>query len=292
MTAAICLNAGITIYHLLSPSQLTSFSIYLVALYLANIVYCAVVTTMEITGDLYGTWWMGHPLCIFYNYFEYIASLAAVMFHALIAINRIWAISHPVSYRLYHNKKIAGLLCLASLFYVHFLELPGLIMDALYYHLPEEDHGCHINTVAMPVWGWIEHVFCRLLPLVLVVFTFVYTNAVIWYRRRRRANLVTAPPNGSDGNPNSANSIPAKGRGGQMAAASGNQKREVKASLVLTMNAISVLVCWLPADILFDGYLFFGIAFSNTAFTTVMLLYSMQSVFDPLMLLISLRKIK
>ncbi|XP_055340774.1 uncharacterized protein LOC129589896 [Paramacrobiotus metropolitanus] len=219
------------------------------------------------------------------------------MFHTLIAVNRIWAISHPVSYRMYHNKRTAGFLCLVALCYVHIMGLPGLVLDALYYHLPENEHGCLISTPQMPVWGRIENILCRILPLFLVMFAYAYTNALIWCRRRKRADNTVHSSHDTNPRSATANKIFAlqsqadKEHHGE-SVVSVTRNREVKASLVLTLTVISIIVCWLPADALYFAFLFFGIGFSSTAFITVMLLYSVQSVFDPLMLQFSLRKIK
>ncbi|XP_055340586.1 alpha-2B adrenergic receptor-like [Paramacrobiotus metropolitanus] len=291
MLLSICLNVGVGFYHLTSPSQVTPFSVYLVGLFIMNVIYCSMCTPLEIASELYGDWWMGHWACNFYNYFEFVISLGPVMLHALIAVSRIWAVAYPVSYREKHTYKIAILLSALGFGYAHIVDVPGYVIDMLYYHLPEKEYGCRLHTAVMREWSRAESVMCRLSPLLLIMLAYVYVTAAIWRRKRRRTAATYARNYELNTLPVNSTETAVVQEAQSVTTVCKHPVKEVKASLILTLTAISVMICWLPADAMFVAYLFFGIPFSTTTFTVVMLLYSIQGVFDPLMLLFSLRRI-
>ncbi|OQV16610.1 hypothetical protein BV898_09280 [Hypsibius exemplaris] len=105
-------NGALLIVFLLNLQTLwTPFNVYVVNLLVAN---CAVLST-QLPLDVYtnlhdGQWTLGEHACSYYivvsAYFEPVVFNS----HQLIAINRIWAVTHPISYRRIHSVRTA--LCL------------------------------------------------------------------------------------------------------------------------------------------------------------------------------------
>jgi hypothetical protein len=139
-------NGGLLLLFVQDSSLRTPFNIYLINLLMANLACTLVVYPMDIINNLYSfAWFMGDTACTVYLYGCYVLEAGISTAHQLIAINRIWAVAHPISYRSHHSVKIAILLCLATWFYVHVVMIPGWIGDALYYRLPINTNGCLLN---------------------------------------------------------------------------------------------------------------------------------------------------
>lgn len=75
------------------------FYVYLLCLMIFNICYAATENPLAIINNLYPTWWLGAGWCRLYSYAETCISAGAMHTHALIAANRIWAVTFPLSYR-------------------------------------------------------------------------------------------------------------------------------------------------------------------------------------------------
>ncbi|XP_055340592.1 5-hydroxytryptamine receptor 1B-like [Paramacrobiotus metropolitanus] len=188
MVLSIGLNVGMAVYYWFSL-RITPFSVYLIVLFITNALYSAVCPPLEIARDLYGGWWMGHWVCNFYNYFEFVISLGPLMLHALIAVSRIWAVAHPLSYKCRHTYKMAFLLSGLGFCYAHLVDVPGYALDMLYYHIPEKEFGCQMHTAAVREWSRAEVIVGRLSPLLFILLSYVYVNVTIWLRKRRRTGI-------------------------------------------------------------------------------------------------------
>lgn len=121
---------------------------YLLNLVVANLSFILLENVLELTVDIYSTWWTGSAACFIYLYGQYVASAGITHAHINITLNRIWAISLPVSYRNHHTKTVAVLICLVSWGWVHGYMMPGLILNVVYYQAPLETAGCQLNLGA------------------------------------------------------------------------------------------------------------------------------------------------
>ena len=70
----------------------------------------------------------------------------------LIAINRIWAVCHPISYRDIHSVRTAVALCIGMWVVVHVAVGPPVIIDTLYHRLSVEENGCMLNGPQQMAW--------------------------------------------------------------------------------------------------------------------------------------------
>lgn len=75
------------------------FSIYLMFLMTFNICFVASQNPLEVINDIYPTWWLSAGWCRLYHYSQNVLSSCAMHTHALIAVNRLWAMIFPWSYR-------------------------------------------------------------------------------------------------------------------------------------------------------------------------------------------------
>ncbi|XP_055348358.1 5-hydroxytryptamine receptor 1B-like [Paramacrobiotus metropolitanus] len=141
---SIGLNAGVIIYHIIRPKQITPFTTYLVALYIANLVFLFTTWPLSLLREWNGKWIMRSPVCIFNLYATKVFCVVPVPLHVLIAVNRWWAIQHPISYRSRHNKVVAACLCFVAFFWAHTFAMAGFIVEVLYYYRPEVNPECRL----------------------------------------------------------------------------------------------------------------------------------------------------
>lgn len=165
---------------------LTPFNIYLVNLLIGNLLNLFLFFPLNVIHLAYGDhWWLGFSACTLYLYGLLVLNASMGHCHLLITVNRLWAVSFPISYRNRHRKSVAILICLAMWVYLHVTLLPGVIMDAVYYRLPVETSGCSFNAEATNSQShWVAFVQIQGydLPIVFIAVSYVW----IAYRRVKR----------------------------------------------------------------------------------------------------------
>ena len=161
----------------------TSFNTYLISLILAVLGQALFDLPFLVMSQFVPVWPLGHISCNFYMYSKWIFSAAVRNTHAMISLNRIWALFWPLSYRHAHTKITAIWLCAGTWIYVHVWLCPGLLLDDLYYRMDED--RCEVNTAALHDWA---------LPTQIVVHDFAVlivglTYPVIRWKIRQRKTL-------------------------------------------------------------------------------------------------------
>ncbi|XP_055342121.1 5-hydroxytryptamine receptor 1D-like [Paramacrobiotus metropolitanus] len=122
----------------------TPFNIYLVNLMAANLLHILLVKPFDLISTVARGWNLSFSTCTYYLWASYIVDSGMYHATALIAINRIWAVTFPVSYKYRHTRVAAGCICLGSWVYVHTLQLPEIIRDALC----DETSGKNITVIS------------------------------------------------------------------------------------------------------------------------------------------------
>ncbi|OQV13411.1 hypothetical protein BV898_12363 [Hypsibius exemplaris] len=161
----------------------TGFTVYLMNLLAANLLSVLIQIPIYLTANRLPYWWIGGPACTAYIY-GYIIQSGMCNAHALISVNRLWAVCRPLSYRRLHSQRTAWLFCLLMWVYVHSLTLPGVVDDARFYRLPEPIYGCIVNKAAQPGWAFPHQFIVFTLPAVVVFFTYPFICYQMWNRKR------------------------------------------------------------------------------------------------------------
>ncbi|XP_055349786.1 thyrotropin-releasing hormone receptor-like [Paramacrobiotus metropolitanus] len=273
-------NCIVLLAFLRANSSYTPFNIYLINLILANLLRLLAVGPLDVAITLFDRWPFGYAACTYYVYMEYVISSAITHSHMLITVNRIWAVTFPVSYRSHHTKAVAFAICLATWIYINALLLPELIRDAMYYRFLLDIPYCLVNS-SQSRTQWQLLTFTEFwfytLPQVAIFFGFPY----ILLKRRRRRQVRAAQRENDLALVNPS------------AAAGGNQtvRRRSGGYKVLTILTITAGICWLPNTV----YLKLGLLYrySNTVFNqigaTMMLL---QATLDPIYITAGLEDIQ
>jgi hypothetical protein len=304
-------NGSLLIAFAKDPSLRTPFSIYLINLLIANLICIILEYPLDIVANLYSGWFLGEKACTAYLYGSFVIQAAVFNAHQLIALNRMWAAVHPISYRTRHSVRTAVLLCLVMWVYVHLAIVPEWIEDAINSRLPVESHGCLLNKAAQPVSGLTTQLLIYDLPLavMLMAFPVIYFSRVIRRRSMRRNNAIV-PTVASQSHEVSKPGSTMRSRvgalaGAQQQGASGSNAvapasntiapvKKVKTShgyLVLALLTISVSICWTPSLVFYTVLTFIDI-FDPTYYIVVTILFSCQTMLDPLLFTMALPSLR
>ncbi|XP_055344048.1 5-hydroxytryptamine receptor 1B-like [Paramacrobiotus metropolitanus] len=286
-SVSFILNVGMLLAQFLPQMHITSFTVYLIALSIANIVHFAVLRPVAVVFNTTGIWPGGHALCVVYSYVQAVVSNVPVFLHVLISLNRLWALKYPALYRERHNKTLATLLCLGAVAYVHCVILPVFLWEIDQSTLVPGI--CKLTFGNKKVWRFVDVTLHRLVPVVIVIGIYVYIMVKRLRRRRVIEDKMELQPPSSHQTTRTAADDTAKRRRSQRSKYV--KQRKVKPFIVLTMTSASVLVCWVPTDIYFvllyaDVY---TIRQTQLIFSVTTTIYSLQMASDPLMWLFSLR---
>ncbi|XP_055354703.1 5-hydroxytryptamine receptor 1B-like [Paramacrobiotus metropolitanus] len=283
--ASVVLNLAMLIVQFLPQTQVTAFTIYLVAIAIGHIVVQLVTKPFSLINYVTGRVPGGQSLCAFYVYFQFVFSMIPVLLHVLIAINRLWAVTYPVSYNQRHNKKTASLLCLGVVAYVHVVPLAVFMLEFFYFGPTDKFTSCQPGAGGIIEWRRADFVLHRVIPLALVIGVYIYVMAKRWTKRRIGGQI--------EGNRstdhNSSNKPVAGGHPASTELQSSVvRRRKVKPYIVLTVTSISVLMCWVPSDV-YWALVYLYMTPPTWVHTVTSTMYSVQTVFDPLMWLFSMR---
>ena len=167
------ISNGLVLYLFIRHANLrTAFGVYVINLVVSNLIETWIQLPLYLINNLRSYWWIGTTACSIYLYGD---TLWAILFcsHALITINRIWAVAAPVSYRARHTKKVSVILCIAVWAYVHIIRLPYGILDALYYRISEQ-FGCFINNASQVNLSIAQQLSVYTFPVAIVIFAYPY----------------------------------------------------------------------------------------------------------------------
>lgn len=269
----------------------TSFSVYLMSLLVANLLNTLTQYPLDVASSLFSTGNMGDRLCDMYIYSNYILSAGTMTSHVLIALNRLWAMTYPLSYKNNHTRKTAVFICAGMWTYIHVLLLPPIIMDSLYFRLPLETSGCGINLQAQSTCMTIMQLLVSDGPEVFILVSYPFILYKARSYRRIRLPLMTAQ---SERIKNAAErmAVANSERNSKAAVNFVEGRRHTSRALILvTLLTGSIIICWTPVWIDFTLPLFTN--FNHPVFSTVALaLYGLQNTMDAIVFTIAFPELR
>ncbi|OQV26063.1 hypothetical protein BV898_00192 [Hypsibius exemplaris] len=258
------------LYLLLTARPLrTSFNIYVSNLVGCDLALFVLHYPLTLFIDLHGaqTWALGYTACTLKLYTRNVLEAVAINIHVCIAVNRVWAVVHPISYRNRHSAKVATFTCLTVWIYVHASLLPLLILDALYYRSPIG--GCNINFPAQYGYFWFTN---------MVFFT------VPWTRSSNASG---------EGDQQCIEMIRFVVTAGPLRRTKRRKKIGRRNSYwVLGLLTVLTTICWVPTYVMFIMVMTKK-AFIPAAFRlAVIVLFNMQAALDPLLFVLALKPLR
>ena len=250
---AICLNAFVLLLLARNAGLRTPFTIYIINLLVANLVNQIYQQPLTIATLLYSPTYLGRAFCNANLYGSYAIHSAIYSAHFAITLNRIWAVTSPENYRLYHRKKFSVISCVVLMVYVHVIVLPGLLMNYLYYEMPLEA-GCYIAKQRLRTWSIVEQLMLYDIPLSFLILAYpVICFAQI--RRRTRRNRLIQFSYGSRSNHNGVElahmGMPSRVAVGKIRV-SGSATHTSNAFVLLTALTLSNCVFLLPLTVAYN----------------------------------------
>ena len=303
------LNGTALLVFLRERALRTSFTLHVMHLLLLNLLCClfqyslAAVVNLNASGSR--PWYLDDGLCDFYLLTLCMLNAGISNIHGLMAINRAWAIIHPLSYRERNSKRLAVQLGAAMWVYLLLIMFPYWLLDELHYRqAPTTRQACQFNIAAVSVYGPLTALLVYTAPIVVVLlsFTVVMVDRVVRNRRKMRqrsANVVGILPGAGHTNAGcvTAATVSFTVGGGAIelfppALAAGQKavRRPVYSHkyMVLALLTASATVCYMPRTAYVMVNIFLPKFEVPVYYEVTSILYSCELVVDPILFTLTL----
>ncbi|XP_055350168.1 5-hydroxytryptamine receptor 1D-like [Paramacrobiotus metropolitanus] len=304
------------------------FDFYFLSLLAVNALFDGIMLPFSSINAFYPHLHIGEAGCVFYVYAVYVFNIAQPVNHAVIALNRIWAMVHPISFREAQSRRLVGRVIAVMWIIPHAIALSTATVSVTARHA-DQIIFCFNFVIAPSLAEKISENVQKIIGLVSFLITSASIPMVIWKLRKRekvKENSVHPSSTGSKRtgttsqpidpatnstqpstqsatlpatNNTSATAQPAANQPAvptrPQASAPSNETRdrdrsqENQANLFMGVLGISILMCWEPYAIYFGFQNVFGY-FNAEAFATVIILSNLQSVAEPILLFLTLPK--
>ena len=250
----------------------------------ANVAYTMLANPLNIISYLHESWTLGRFLCTFHQYALWVLQGQTMHFHLLITINRIWAITFPLSYRNCHSKKVAYIITFAAIVYVHLFCVPGVLVEVAYSRLDLEKFGCSFD--GKPIESWQKTVMIIIYDMPIFLMGAVYP--FLWYKQKKINAAVSAHLHQSrKGSHIEMDHISTSGPRKYGSEHGERKSSSRKSFVVLTALTMSEIICWSPLHGYYTAVTFFRV--ENNLFRNIAeVMFSLQAVFDPILIVITM----
>lgn len=279
----------------------TPFTVYVMGTLSYNCMFAIFNNPFDVMAAIFPSWIFGMITCTFYCYTGWVLSGIVINSHMLITINRIWAITFPISYKQNHRQKTALILTACLWIYVHLLCLPGVVLDAVYYRLPVESNGCYLNTDAQRTWSLVVLFVVFDFPILFISLACPF----LLCRQRNFRRIAVGKHSGVDTVSVAVElrtiiTRPARVNGAtnvgnlvlpNLPSKHSASKERSRSMLILTALTISILVCYTPQQI-FYTILSFVQMDVPLAYTVTAMLFTLQAVLDPILFVCTLKDLR
>lgn len=184
MTFAVAANSFLLYSYTRNRKSLqSSFNVYVVSLSFSSMCLAVSSNFSDSMHMIFRSWFFGRPLCTFLLYGSNLFNPLQIHLHLILTLNRLWAVTFPITFRNYHSVKFAvGTICILLL-YIHGWFIPAYLQDAMFYR---EDNAsyCFINQEAQPLWTFWSNNILYNLPSLIIIFSYPYIAFKVWRQRR------------------------------------------------------------------------------------------------------------
>ncbi|OQV23625.1 hypothetical protein BV898_02368 [Hypsibius exemplaris] len=186
------LGNGPTLLVLLTDQRLrtTPFNLYVANLLSANLFDLLTQYVMSVIAERQpGHWYMGNAACTLYQYCQGLISGVQLQTHAVIALNRAWAILYPVSYRSWHTTRFACLACAGIWIYAVMWFAFAPILDDLVNRKDIRKEGCMSDYIADPrrlLWSRMVDLLYNFITIACVLLSFALVSVKLYRQLRER----------------------------------------------------------------------------------------------------------
>ncbi|XP_055350167.1 5-hydroxytryptamine receptor 1D-like [Paramacrobiotus metropolitanus] len=303
-TIGLILNAILGWTFAIRANQKVPFDFYFLSLLAVNIVLEGTMIPFSYINAFYPVLNIGIPGCVFYVYAVYAFNIAQPVNHAVIALNRIWAMVHPISFRDFQKPRSVGTVIAIIWVVPHAIAMSTAVISVTSRHATQSMF-C-FNIMGVPSLAEkISESIQKIIGLLSFLITTASIPIVIWKLRKRlmgKENTVqpSTTNRSAASSQQTAHSMLSQPATSQSATNGltplktndGKDKekaQENQANLFMGVLGVSIALCWAPYAIYFGFQPIFGY-FNMTAISVVIILSSCQSVADPVLLFLTLPK--
>ncbi|GAV01887.1 hypothetical protein RvY_12526 [Ramazzottius varieornatus] len=298
------LNTALLTVHAYQRTLLNPFAVYIINLLLVDVVLAVVHGPLNVLEKYFLNWTFGQEACHFYNYLGFTFPSLVIFAHFLIAVNRVWAVTFPFSYRTQHTTKLAVTFCTTTWVVVNLCTIPTAILVSVV--RPSSDDNltldCTIEPAKAGSWSLILEVVLYDVPLLAIILLYPFVCYKSFFSKRRqqirphsvntgaRSRLAT---NGSTawGGVHVSGSGPVSGNEGRAVA----EKRlrvcgrtlngSPSAFLTLTLMTLSVVVCLIPNEVYYTWQMMTDSDLMEV-YLVVDAMQRLTTVFDPVLIVL------
>ncbi|XP_055354492.1 5-hydroxytryptamine receptor 1D-like [Paramacrobiotus metropolitanus] len=262
-------NAAVTTVFVFNKDLWSSFNVYLCNLLVANLIYFFLGAPFDIIEEVFPHWWLGQSVCTLYLYAYWTITPVQILTHCSIAVNRIWALYRPISYRTRHTIATAIKICVFLWLFAHLIGLPGVLVDAVHF---QQKNMCVVDTTDsgfLQIWQLLINVIGFLcIFTILAAFPLVLGKM----QKPRRVSI----------------SMRGKLQHSVSQTFADHSQRQTVLLLVLT---VSVFVLWSPL-MLYEALRSFLAMDFPTVEAVFMVMFNAQSLLDPILLVLTLKSVR
>ncbi|GAV01889.1 hypothetical protein RvY_12528 [Ramazzottius varieornatus] len=285
------------------PTLRFSFGIYLINLLIIDCIIALVYAPFNLLEQLASQWLLGHNACVLRWYLAWVFEGNIILGHFLIAVNRVWAVVFPFSYRIHHSTKVAILLCVSVWILLNILYIPTVIATAgITNSTTEGTPQCTLDVTVIGVWSSLSQILIFDVPILSVILAYplVCYKSFFSDRKQRVAPQAASEANdtrrrtmvrivGSEGAQQSESQRAGgsgKGKGGGVGRICGRSITGSRTGLVtLTLMTLNVLICLLPNEAYWTMMMVVETD-PPGVFTIAETLQRLTTVFDPILIVL------
>ena len=164
------------------PDRSSSFSLYLLCMSIGDLSQALTAGLSNVILSFCAGWPLGPVLCTLRLYLAWIISGFLLHLHLALCLNRLFAVTFPLRYRLLEHRKVTWWVLLGIVVYCHAWILPGIVPDALYWQ-PKGGLTCNLHIKAMPTWSLLVNLVFFPLPMVGIVLVYPMVLYKVWKHR-------------------------------------------------------------------------------------------------------------
>ncbi|OQV14867.1 hypothetical protein BV898_10899 [Hypsibius exemplaris] len=301
LTVGVTGNGGLIVLFIHDRATLiTPFNVYVLNLMVANLLHLINVYPLDVIVGLYsGTWVLGRSACAFFLYGVWLPGCASSVAHSLIAVNRIWAVIFPHSYRTQHGMRAAVMVCLSMWAIIYSVTLPWLVLDQVLYRIPVENGPaeCSVNQSAQFAYSMVIEFTLFNFPLIATVLALPVILYATWRNRRLNARRVgntisrgghplrTLAQSATDAEhePNSSAVVPSVKR---------IARPKSNATLLLVLLTVSLMVTYVPTSAIYTAAAFLPDYDWTEAYLETAVTAPFQPAIDPILFALALTNVR
>ena len=168
---AFVLNLAVVVIFCKTPSVRTSFNYFLVNLCSANLMFTSVLHIVNTVNYFFPNPYPPAAFCAIVRYLSHIGGASLNNAHLIIALNRLWAVMWPTSYRRFHlsrNARRPVLICAGMWLYINAWTLPRVLVDALHTRKIPESPPCSTRVIGSPLFNISTTIVLYDLPILVI----------------------------------------------------------------------------------------------------------------------------